>query len=156
MHGMQEVVGSIPIGSTKNHLKNQTLSLTFYLNTIFNSPEIIGFSGNSCKLLGKFPQGFCNFIEVSMDLESHKALKKYGEEAGRERLALRIIEICKTVAESENYKEAINAAGRMYALAIACKADDYWAEKMTIGFDLERLRAQIELDDFGKNPSSRS
>jgi hypothetical protein len=83
-----------------------------------------------------------------MDLETHRMLKKYGDAIGRERLALRIIEICKRVAISENYKDAINAAGQIYALAIACKADSYWEEKMASGFYDERFRALAELNNL--------
>jgi hypothetical protein len=83
-----------------------------------------------------------------MNLESHRFLKKYGKAAGRERIALRIIEICKAIAASENYKDAINAAGHIYALAIACKADSYWEEKMTIGFNDEKYRLRMELENL--------
>ncbi len=50
---------------------------------------------------------------------------------------MRVIEICKEVAAHENYKEAITAAGKIRALAMACNFDCYWAEKMDIGFEDE-------------------
>lgn len=67
-------------------------------------------------------------------IENAKLLKKYGEILDREGIAKRIIEICKKVAEEENYKEAVKASGRIKALAMACKFDHYWEEKMNTGY----------------------
>ena len=77
-----------------------------------------------------------------------KALKMYGAALGRERIALKIISICKAVAEQKDYKVAINAAGRIRALTECCKFDLYWEEKMLAGFSAELYEANIELAKF--------
>jgi hypothetical protein len=84
-------------------------------------------------------------------IEDSKTLKKYGELLGREKIALRIIELCKEVASQENYKEAIKAAGKLRALAMACKFDCYWEEKMSYGYFEEIQRAELELNQFENN-----
>lgn len=70
-------------------------------------------------------------------LTDAKTLAKYGEKLGREKIALRVIEICKEVAKEENYKESIKALGQLKALAIACNYDCYWAEKRNMGYHKE-------------------
>lgn len=79
-------------------------------------------------------------------IQDSKTLKKYGKLLGREKIALRIIELCKEVAEAENYKEAVKTAGKLRALAMACKFDDYWEEKMNDGYFNEINRAEIEIE----------
>lgn len=80
-----------------------------------------------------------------MDFRDYRKLKEYGKLLGREKIALRVIEICKEVATEENYKNAIKAAGQIYALALACKNDTYWTEKMLDGFYQELLQAEREV-----------
>lgn len=72
-----------------------------------------------------------------MSAKEHKLLKKYGKKLGREKLALRIIELCKIVAEEQHYKNSVIAAGQIQALAVACGYECYWREKRDIGFDRE-------------------
>ena len=78
-------------------------------------------------------------------IEDSKTLKKYGELMGREKIALRIIELCKIVAKEEHYKDAIKTAGRLRAIAMACKYDSYWEEKMSDGYYAEINRAETEI-----------
>ena len=78
------------------------------------------------------------------------ALKRYGAALGRERIALKIISICKAVAEQEDYKSAIKAAGRIRALTECCKFDSYWEEKMLDGFYTELDEANTELAKFNE------
>ena len=77
-------------------------------------------------------------------IEESKTLKKYGSLLGREGLALRIQEICEAVPNG-SYKEAIEAAGKIMALAKACKYDCYWEEKMSKGYYDELRYAEHEL-----------
>ena len=67
-------------------------------------------------------------------LKEARLLSDYGKKLGREKISLRVIGICKEVAKEENYKEAIQALGRLKALAIACNYDCYWSEKRDIGY----------------------
>jgi hypothetical protein len=84
-------------------------------------------------------------------IEDSKTLKKYGELLGREKIALRIIELCKDVSRQENYKDAVKASGKLRALAMACKFDCYWDEKMNDGYFEEIQRAELELNQFENN-----
>jgi hypothetical protein len=67
-------------------------------------------------------------------IEESKELRKAFDILGREGIAKRAIDICKRVAESENYKDSVKACGEMHALFISCKADHYWEEKAGIGY----------------------
>ena len=67
-------------------------------------------------------------------IENSKTMRKYGLEIGRQGIAQTVIEICKKVAEEENYIESIKALGELHAIALACKFDDYWEEKRLTGF----------------------
>jgi hypothetical protein len=77
-------------------------------------------------------------------IEESKALKRYGEKLGRQGIAQRVIEICKKVAEDGNYKDSIKALGVLRALSESCKYDEYWHEKMIIGFYSELEIAKAE------------
>lgn len=83
-------------------------------------------------------------------IEESKIIKKYGCVLGREKIALRIIELCKEVAKEENYKNSIKAAGKIRVLAMACKFDDYWEEKMLDGYYHELRLAERELYNSDK------
>ena len=75
-------------------------------------------------------------------LEESKRLRKAFYVLDREGIAKRAIEICKEIAESENYKESIEACGKMHALYISCKADDYWDEKAWKGYKSELYKME--------------
>jgi len=62
-------------------------------------------------------------------------LKREGERLGRAGLAERAIALVK--AFDGSYKGAIILAGRMRAIATACKYDDYWQEKADEGYRRE-------------------
>lgn len=85
-------------------------------------------------------------------IEDSKKLKKYGAIMGRERIAIRIIELCKQVANEENYIDAVKIAGRIKAIAMACKFDCYWDEKMSDGYYQEIGRAETEIYHDSKTP----
>ena len=69
-------------------------------------------------------------------------LKNYGSILKREEISKRIIEICKDVVQKDSYKNAVIAAGKIRALAMACEYDTYWNEKMCHGFEEELCRAE--------------
>lgn len=83
-------------------------------------------------------------------LEEAKMLQKYGKLLGREKISLRVIEICKKVAKEENYKESIKALGQLKALAISCNYDCYWSEKRDMGYSKELDEAIKTLTNHGK------
>jgi hypothetical protein len=64
-------------------------------------------------------------------------LKAEGERLGRAGLAERVLQLVKEFAADGSYKAAIELAGRMHAIAIACKYDDYWQEKAETGYRRE-------------------
>lgn len=72
-------------------------------------------------------------------LDEAKRLRKCFEILGREGIAKRAIEICERVAKSKSYKDSVKACGEMHALFVACKEDDYWAEKSILGYQSEYL-----------------
>jgi hypothetical protein len=84
-----------------------------------------------------------------MKPQEHRILKKYGEKIGREQLSVRIIELCKMVAQEENYKNAVTVAGHIQALAIACGYECYWNEKKDNGYykELERAKRMVGVTD---------
>ena len=58
----------------------------------------------------------------------------------------RVLQLVKEFEADGSYKGAIELAGRMHAIAIACKYDDYWQEKAETGyrrelFDLRKATA---------------
>ena len=65
--------------------------------------------------------------------------REAGAVLGRGGISAEIIKICKRVAESENYKEAIEAAGKMKVLAEAATFDCYWSEKMNRGIHHQEI-----------------
>lgn len=69
------------------------------------------------------------------NIEDSKILKAYCKKLGREGIALRIIEIAKEIVKEEGaYVSTIINAGKIRALAIACRVDCYWDEKQQRGF----------------------
>lgn len=81
-------------------------------------------------------------------IRDFKILKNYGKKLGREKLALRVIEVCKSVALEENYKDAIRALGKFRALATSCNFDSYWSEKRDGGYHEELHVATKILAEF--------
>ena len=82
--------------------------------------------------------------------EMCKCFKKIG---GREGVSTRAIEICRRVAKSGSYREAVFAIGRMARLMQVCKYDSYWSEKSGYGKTLEYyavLQAAENSGDFSK------
>lgn len=70
-----------------------------------------------------------------------EALKREGERLGREGLAKRVIELVE--AFDGSYKGAIILAGRLRAIAVACRFDDYWEEKAVEGYRRELCDLRI-------------
>ena len=63
-----------------------------------------------------------------------QALKDQGERLGRAGLAARVIALVNEFQKNPTYIGAIILAGRMSAIATACKFDDYWHEKAEYGW----------------------
>lgn len=75
--------------------------------------------------------------------------REAGSVLGRAGISAEIIKICKRVAESENYKDAIKAAGEISVLFDASTCDGYWQEKSNHGrvnkeLDFEYMLKTIE------------
>lgn len=68
-------------------------------------------------------------------IEDAKVLRSYCRKLGRQGVAERIIEIAHEIVKGEGaYQSTIIAAGKIRALAVACKEDSYWDEKQSHGF----------------------
>jgi len=75
-------------------------------------------------------------------LEWSKELRGRGEKLGREGLSLRVIELIEEFDGS--YKGAMILAGHLKAIAQAAKFDEYWSEKVDIGFHNEMTHLSKE------------
>ena len=78
-----------------------------------------------------------------------KRKREAGEVLRRAGISAEIIKLCKIVAESENYKEAIKIAGEIKVLAESATYDSYWHGKLNNGitkreFEFEYMLKTIE------------
>lgn len=62
-----------------------------------------------------------------------KEIREAGSILGREKLAIRALEIAKEIVEDGSYKRAIKGAGQLKVIAMACGYDVYWDEKASDG-----------------------
>lgn len=76
-------------------------------------------------------------------IEIAKRLREQGERLGRQGLAERVFTLVDEFNEERTYKNAIALAGRLKAIAQACKFDSYWDEKCGVGFDHETYDLEI-------------
>lgn len=68
-------------------------------------------------------------------IEDSKILRAYCRKLGRKGIAERIIEIAKDIVKGDDaYVSTIKNAGKIRALAMACREDSYWDEKQGMGF----------------------
>lgn len=71
-------------------------------------------------------------------LEEARDLRKQGARLGRAGMSQRVIQlVLQYVDEGMSYKKAIELTGRIHAIAIATRADEYWNEKMRAGYAAE-------------------
>lgn len=70
-------------------------------------------------------------------LEIAKSLRLEGKRLGRAGLAERVFTLVDEFNNNRSYKNAIVLAGKLKAIAQACKYDGYWDEKCSAGFDFE-------------------
>ena len=71
-------------------------------------------------------------------LEEAKELRKQGKRLGRAGMSQRVIALVDEFTENDNsYKGAMELAGRLKAIAIAAKGDDYWSEQVSKGYHKE-------------------
>ena len=81
----------------------------------------------------------CVGIGVSLQaLRDAKELRKQGERLRRQGLAERVFTLVDEFNKNRSYKNAIVLAGRLKAIAQACKFDSYWDEKCCAGFEHEK------------------
>lgn len=73
-------------------------------------------------------------IDIKEAKEMRECFDKIG---GREGVSKRALEICKRVADSGSYRQAVFAIGRMARLMQVCREDSYWKEKSSYGKSLE-------------------
>lgn len=74
-----------------------------------------------------------------------KTLKAGGEVLGRAGISERILVLSEQLQAEPTYKNAVRIAGRMSALADACRFDCYWREKSEDGFQDEAFRIFLAL-----------
>jgi hypothetical protein len=78
-----------------------------------------------------------------MEIQKYHVLKKQGRRLGRQMLAERVIALVRKWDESDgSYIGAIQLAGRLHAIALACRFDSYWEEKAFFGFHDEFHKIQ--------------
>lgn len=70
-------------------------------------------------------------------LEISKELRAEGKRLGRAGLSERVFTLVDEFNKYRTYKNAIVLAGRLKAIAQACKSDGYWDEKCSMGFEFE-------------------
>jgi hypothetical protein len=70
-------------------------------------------------------------------LEQAKRLKLEGERLGRQGLSERVFTLVDEFNKNRSYKNAIVLAGKLKAIAQACKFDGYWDEKCSSGYEFE-------------------
>ena len=80
------------------------------------------------------------------------ALKEQGMRLGRVGLAQRVIDLVDEFQANPTYIGAIRRAGRLSAITVACKVDDYWNEKAQDGWHREMhalhgLKQPAQADD---------
>lgn len=72
-------------------------------------------------------------------LKISKELRKQGERLGRAGLSERVFTLVDEFNQEHvrSYKNAMVLAGKLKAIAMAAKADGYWDEKVSMGFQSE-------------------
>lgn len=92
---------------------------------------------------------------MSLSLRTSKKLREHGARLGRAGLSQRINDLILGFAKNHpdgHYMEAIKLAGRLHAIALAARADDYWSEKAFMGFHDETFAlAKFETRDEGQD-----
>lgn len=86
------------------------------------------------------------------DLQQAKRLRGEFERLGRAGISERIFTLVDEFNKNRSYKNAVVLAGRLKAIAQACKADSYWDEKCSTGYqfefhDLQRVSKIGTLED---------
>lgn len=82
-------------------------------------------------------------------IKEAEQLRKYCERLGRLKVAERIIEIAKRIAEErdeDTYQGTLKLAGMIRALCVGCKYDTYWDEKQFLGF--QKMLEEAEMSNL--------
>jgi hypothetical protein len=83
-----------------------------------------------------------------------KELRKQGERLKRQGLSERVFTLVDEFNENRSYKNAIVLAGRLKAIAQACKFDGYWDDKCCAGFNFEVCDLE-NVSEIGTLPGGR-
>lgn len=76
-------------------------------------------------------------------LKISKKLREEGKRLGRAGLSERVFTLVDEFNNNRSYKNAIVLAGKLKAIAMACKFDSYWDEKCSIGFEFEQDSLEV-------------
>lgn len=87
-------------------------------------------------------------------IEQSKKLREEGKRLKRQGLAERILVLVDEFNENRSYKNAVVLAGKLRAIAIACKFDSYWDEKASMGYQ-DEVRDLTLVDENGKLPDGQ-
>lgn len=74
------------------------------------------------------------------DILDAKTLREQGRRLGRGGMSRRVIQLVQEFLidyPDGHYQEAIILAGRLHAISLASRCDDYWGEKSSRGFYME-------------------
>lgn len=75
-------------------------------------------------------------------LQQSKILREHGKRLGRAGMSQRVFDLVDKFMENRTYKNAMNLAGRLQAIAMAARCDCYWDEKVRGGFQSEFYQIQ--------------
>ncbi len=87
-------------------------------------------------------------------LETAKKLRVQGKRLGRAGLSERVFTLVDEFNKHRSYKNAIVLAGKLKAIAMACKFDSYWDEKCSIGFEFEADALEV-VSPLGTLPNDK-
>ena len=69
-----------------------------------------------------------------------KELRQHGSRIGRAGMSQRVLILVNDFVKNDgSYKGAMELAGRLRAITIAAKCDQYWSEKVNRGYEKERF-----------------
>lgn len=71
-------------------------------------------------------------------LSDSSKLRTQGARLGRRGISERIFTLVDEFNKNRSYKNAVVLAGKMKAIAVACKYDCYWDEKCSTGYNFEK------------------
>ena len=85
-----------------------------------------------------------------MSIQEVNQIKACGRKMARDEMSKMVIAAVNEF-DGESYKDAMQLAGKLKAIAIAAQTDDYWTEKVNKGFEqqlITLLRHTGDLNTF--------